>query len=231
MRLEEEELRRPDGVERARYAGAGGERAGALDCEERRGVVGVERVAVGVRDEDVGRERADPVGDLDERVPVDLERVVAEVEALELRAERRRRPPGLAVADLLHPLDRLAGLLPELAGLSALAVREREDARRGRRPPSSPRSPRPRARRSRPSARRSRAASGSRARHLPRPGRRSSPGPRPRRSRRRAAGRPRARARPRPEGSRGCRSRSRRRCARARPPAPRRRRARTTSCR
>ena len=58
---------------------------------------------------------------------VDLERIVAEVEAVELGAERgRRRALGLAVADLLDLLDRLALLLPQLAGLAALAVGERD---------------------------------------------------------------------------------------------------------
>ena len=59
---------------------------------------------------------------------VDLERIVAEVEALELGAERGRRALRLAVADLLHALDRLARLLPELARLAPLAVGEREHA-------------------------------------------------------------------------------------------------------
>ena len=79
-------------LERARDARAGRQRARALDREERDRVVRVERVAVGVRDEHVGRELADPVGDRDERVPVDLERVVAEVEALERRRRARPRP-------------------------------------------------------------------------------------------------------------------------------------------
>ena len=130
MRLEEEELRRLDGLERARDARAGGERASLLDGEEGGRVVRVERVAIGVRDQHVGCERADAVGDRDERVPVDLERIVAEIEALELGAERGRRPLRLAVPDLLHALDGLSLLLPELAGLAALAVGEREHARR-----------------------------------------------------------------------------------------------------
>ena len=130
MRLEEEQLGRLDRLERARDTRAGGERARPLDGVERDRVVGVERVAVGVRDEHVRRGLADPVGDRDERVLVDLERVVAEIEALEGRAERGRRPLRLAVADLLHALDRLPRLLPELARLALLAVREREHVRR-----------------------------------------------------------------------------------------------------
>ena len=89
-------------------------------------MVRVERIGVGVGDQHIGREFPDPFGDRDQRVPVDLERVVAEVEALELRAQRRRRALALAVADLLDPLDRLrvGGILvlPQLAGLAALAV-------------------------------------------------------------------------------------------------------------
>ena len=65
-----------------------------------------------------------------ERVASDLEGVVPEIEALELGAERGRRPLRLSMADLLHALDGLSLLLPELAGLTALAVGEREDARR-----------------------------------------------------------------------------------------------------
>ncbi len=58
----------------------------------------------------------------DQRVLVDLERVVAEVEALELGSERRRGTFGLTVADLLDALDRLSLLLPQLARLSAFTV-------------------------------------------------------------------------------------------------------------
>ena len=61
--------------------------------------------------------------------PSTCERIVAEVEALELGAERRRRALRFAVADLLHALDRLARLLPELPRLAPLAVGEREHAR------------------------------------------------------------------------------------------------------
>ena len=129
MRLEEEQLRRLDGLERARDARAGGERTGLLDGEERGRVVRVEGVAVRVREDDVGSERADPVGDRDERVAVDLEGIVPEIEALELGAERGRRPLRLPVADLLHALDGLSLLLPELAGLAPLAVGQREHAR------------------------------------------------------------------------------------------------------
>ena len=92
-------------------------------------MVGVERIAVRVRDEHVGRVLPDPVGDRDERLAVDLERVVAEIEALEGRAERGRGPLRLAMADLLHALHRLPGLLPELARLALLTVREREHLR------------------------------------------------------------------------------------------------------
>ncbi len=101
--------------------------ARAVDRGEGDRVIGVERVAVGVRDEHVGRELADRVGDPVERFGVDLQRVVAEVEAAEARAER---PPPAAsaslVADLLDVLDRLVLLLPQLAGLAALAVGQRD---------------------------------------------------------------------------------------------------------
>ena len=62
-------------------------------------MVGVERVGVGVRDEHVGRELADRVGDREQRVGVDLERVVAEVQAAEVAPSARRGALGLAVAD------------------------------------------------------------------------------------------------------------------------------------
>ena len=128
VRLEEEELRRLDGRERARNARARSQRASLLDGEEGSCVVRVERVAIGVRDQHVGCELANSVGDRDERVPVDLERIVAEIQALELCAERGRRSLRLAVPDLLHALDGLSLLLPELAGLAALAIGEREHA-------------------------------------------------------------------------------------------------------
>ena len=81
------------------HAGAGGERAArSVDGEGDR-VVGVERVAVGVGDDHVGGELADRVDEPVERLAVDLERVVAEVEAAEARAERGRRRLGLGVAD------------------------------------------------------------------------------------------------------------------------------------
>ena len=76
--------------------GPGREPARAVDGRVGDRVVGVERVGVRVGDEDVGRERADDVGDLGERVRVDLERVVAEVQAAERRAERLRGRLGLA---------------------------------------------------------------------------------------------------------------------------------------
>ena len=128
MRLEEQELWRLDGLERARNARARSQRASPLDGEEGSCVVRVERIAIGVRDQHIGCELANSVGDRDERVPVDLERIVAKIEALELCAKRFCRSLRLAVPDLLHALDGLSLLLPELAGLAAFAVREREHA-------------------------------------------------------------------------------------------------------
>src|SRR5581483_4416439 len=81
------------------------------------------------------------------------ERVVAEVEALERRAQRGRRPLRLARAHLLDPLDGHPRLLPELAGLALLAVGEGEylrcaaggarDGDRASRPPDEVRGVRP----------------------------------------------------------------------------------------
>ena len=85
-------------------------------------MIGVERVGVGVRDQHLRRKLPDALGDQAQCVGVDLERIVAEVEARELRPERMRCPLGLAVADLLDPLDRLALLLPQLARFAPLAV-------------------------------------------------------------------------------------------------------------
>src|SRR5581483_3327054 len=56
--------------------------------------------------------------------------VVAEVEAVELGAERGGCPRRLAGAHLLDPLDRHPRLLPELAGLALLAIGQREHLRR-----------------------------------------------------------------------------------------------------
>ena len=74
-------------------AGARGEAARAVDGGVGDRVVGVERVGVGVGDQHVGRELADRVGDPQQRVVVDLQRVVAEIQAAEGRAEVRRRRP------------------------------------------------------------------------------------------------------------------------------------------
>jgi hypothetical protein len=129
VRLEQEQLRRRDRVERARDAGAGGEAARAVDGGVGDRMVGVERVGVGVRDQHVGREGADRVGDREQRVSVDLQRVVAEVQAAERGAEMAGRSLRLLVTDLLDVLDRLALLLPQLAGLAALAVGQRDHLR------------------------------------------------------------------------------------------------------
>ena len=75
-------------------------------------------------------ELADQIGQPLDRGGVHDERVVAEVEAAEVRAERGGGRHRLAVADLLDALLGLAGLLPELARLAALAVGERDDVRR-----------------------------------------------------------------------------------------------------
>ena len=110
--------------------GAGGQGARPLDRDVRLRVIRVERIAVGVSEQQVRSEVADPRGERGETGPVDLERVVAEVEALERRAERRRGALRLARADLLDALDRHPRLLPELARLALLAVGECEHARR-----------------------------------------------------------------------------------------------------
>ena len=124
--LEQEERGRRDRVEGAGHAGARGGRAGARDDLIGDWVVGVEGVGVGVGDQHVGSELADRVHDLREPLRADLERVVAEVERLELGAERGGGLLGLGMADLLDVLDRLVGLLPQLARLAALAVGERD---------------------------------------------------------------------------------------------------------
>ena len=84
MRLEQQQLRGLNGLERACDPCAGCERPGALDGEERDGMVGVERIPIRVGDQHVRRELADAVGDRCKRNAVDLERVVAEVKALEV---------------------------------------------------------------------------------------------------------------------------------------------------
>ena len=84
--------RRADGGERALHTGPGGEAAGAADGGVGDRMVGVEGIGVGVGDQHVGGELADLVGDPLQRVAVDLQRVVAEVQAAEVGAEMRRRP-------------------------------------------------------------------------------------------------------------------------------------------
>ncbi len=111
VRLEEQELGR---LERAAEGAcgpcAGGQSARPLDRDVRLRVIRVERIAVGVREQHVRCEVADPRGERRKPGPVDLERVVAEVEALERRAERRRGPLRLARTDLLDACDGHAGL-------------------------------------------------------------------------------------------------------------------------
>ena len=103
--------------------------ARARSTAKNAGVVGVERIAVRVRDDRVRRKLPNTVGNGDEALAVDLERIVAEVEAVELGADGGGRALGLSVPDLLHPLHGLVRLLPELTRLASLAVREREHAR------------------------------------------------------------------------------------------------------
>ena len=118
--------RRLDRLERARDPGARGQRAGPLDRDEGDRVIGVERVAIGVRDDTSRGELADPVDDRARAPRVDLERIVAEVEAPELGAERGRGRAPPRRGGSLDALDRLPRLLPELSRLAALAVGERE---------------------------------------------------------------------------------------------------------
>ena len=122
-------------LERARDARARSERPGALDREERARVVGVERVAVGVGEHDVRRELADAVGDRDERIAVDLERVVAEVEAA--RTRRRARPPRARPRRGGSPSRaRPSGPAPSRARRTRRARRRRARARAHRRRPA-----------------------------------------------------------------------------------------------
>ena len=93
-------------------------------------MVRVERVARGVREDHVRLELADQVDQPLDGGRVHDERVVAQVEAAEVRAERGCGGLRLAVTDLLHPLLRLPVLLPQLARLAPLAVGERDHVRR-----------------------------------------------------------------------------------------------------
>ncbi len=127
--LEQEQLRRLDRPERARDARARRQRTRTVHRGVRHRMIGVERVGVRVGDQDVGRELADRVGDRQQLVAADLQRVVAEVQAAEGCAEMRRRRLGLGVPEPLDVLDRLALVLPQLAGLAALAVGQRDHLR------------------------------------------------------------------------------------------------------
>ena len=57
--------------------------------------------SVGVGDDHIGGELADRVGETGQRLALDLERVVAEIEAAEVGAKIGGRPLGLGVADAL----------------------------------------------------------------------------------------------------------------------------------
>ena len=93
-------------------------------------VIGVEGILRGVREDDVRLDLADQVGEPVDCGRVQHERIVAEIEGAEAGTERGGGGLGLRVTDLLDPLLGLPGLLPELARLAALAVRERDDLRR-----------------------------------------------------------------------------------------------------
>ena len=96
---------------------------------------GIERVAVRVGDDDVRSERADAIGDRGESFAVDLERVVAEIEALELGAERGRRALRLRRAGSPSRARR-SGPAPSRARRTRPARRRRARARAPRRRPA-----------------------------------------------------------------------------------------------
>src|SRR5690606_516676 len=127
VRFEQVHGRRVDALERARHPGPRGEQPGLLHDVVSDRVVGVERVHEGVREHDVGRLVAEDLYQAFHGGVVDLERVVAEVEAEEPRPYGRRGLLRLLVPDALDVLHRLPRLLPELARLAAFAVRERDD--------------------------------------------------------------------------------------------------------
>src|SRR5262249_49463522 len=89
-------------------------------------VVGVGGAGAGMGRERMGSGVGDDVRDREQPVLVDLERVVAEVEAAERRPEVSGGALGLLVPDPLHVVYGLVWLLPELAALPALAVGERD---------------------------------------------------------------------------------------------------------
>ena len=233
VRLEEEQLRRLDGLERARDAGAGGERASLLDGEERGGVVGVERVAVRVRDRR-RRERTRGCGRRSRRARRCRPRAGSR-RGRGTRTRRRARPPRAPPLRAGSPSRaRRSGPAPSRARPTPRARRTRARARGPSR--------RPRSSTAIDAARAPDEVGGVRAdheelaRHRPPASLRDCPTIISRdlvlvEPGLRADGPPTARARPRRAGSPGCRSRSRRASARHRLRARRRRRAPTSSCR
>src|SRR4051794_27032972 len=129
MGLEEEERRRLDRRKGAAHTRARRQSPRAVHRRMRDGVVRVERVRVRVRDQHIGRELADDLGDLEQPLADDLERIVTEVETAEAGTQVRRRALGLTMANALDVAERLALLLPQLARLAPLAVGERDDLR------------------------------------------------------------------------------------------------------
>ena len=93
-------------------------------------MVGVERIPGGVREDVFCRlELTDQIGEPLDRGRVQHEWIVAEVECAKAGPERGCGSLRLTMADLLDPLLGLPVLLPELARLAALAVRESDDLR------------------------------------------------------------------------------------------------------
>ena len=92
---------------------------------ERRGrrVILVVGVLAGVREHELRPEGAVDIDEAEQSGLIESERVVAEIPELDVRHPQPRWPPPSASAcrSLLHPLQRHAGLAPQLGGFPALA--------------------------------------------------------------------------------------------------------------
>jgi hypothetical protein len=93
------------------------------------GMVGIEGIGGGVRDENVWSGLAQEIGEALEGGLRYHQRVVTEVECDQVGADRGGGRGALLAADPFDRLERLIGLVPQVPRLAPLAVRESDDRR------------------------------------------------------------------------------------------------------
>ena len=126
MRLEQQQSRRFDGLKRACNAGAGSQLARALRGGVGGAVVRVEGILHGMGENDGRLESSHGAGKPVHGRAIQLQRVIAQIEGFEGRAQDPGRRLCFLTPDCFHIFLGLTRFLPELAGLTAFSVRERD---------------------------------------------------------------------------------------------------------